>query len=97
MSSSSLLDATKLDGTTGSLLNGDLTACVGWHAEAIQTAQNIGLKTAVVNMPSGYFDRLYVTGEPAKVRTFLSFPQLRRNPCGALFSPNRSMPKWTTA
>ncbi len=92
------MDATKLDGSTGPDMQGrTLTACIGWHAEAVCTAKNIGLETSVTHMPGGYSDRLYVTGAPSLVRIFLSLPQLRRNPNGALFSPGCYMPRWTPA
>ena len=68
---------------------------LGWHKNAEILAQNLGLATKTLPMPGGYADRLYVSGEPEKVRLFRSFPQILRDPEGCLFSPGVNMPKWT--
>ena len=68
---------------------------LGWNQNAVDLAQGLGLTTKAVSMPGGYADRLYVTGEPERVRLFRSFPQILRDPEGCSFSPGVSMPKWT--
>ena len=70
---------------------------LGWNPNAEILAQNLGLATKLVIMPGGYADRLYVSGEPEKVRLFRSFPQILRDPEGCSFSPGVNMPKWSEA
>jgi hypothetical protein len=70
--------------------------CVGWHADAVATARNLGLDTSVVHMTADYSDRLYVRGDLSKLKVFLSFPQLNRGN-DALFSPGQYMPHWKSA
>jgi hypothetical protein len=70
--------------------------CIGWHAEAVTTARNLGLDIGIVRMPADYSDRLYLRGDLGTLRVFLSFPQLQRGN-DALFSPGQYMPHWKSA
>ena len=65
---------------------------LGWHADAVVAAKNIGLTTSIVHMPGGYPDRLYVRGEYSALEAFKSMKHLI--PGGCMFSPGVEMHAW---